>query len=372
MLSSHFGVILQVELLDSYDKLTNATKRSSLEGRQPGEHFGASLAVFDIDNDGRDDIVVGAPHHTIYTNSEIKFDVGAVYVYFQTSKGLYEKENSLNITGQFSGGQFGFAVANLGDSNGDGYNDLAVGAPYEDGGSGVVYIYHGSHTKNLRKLPGQILKGSSYQPFIRSFGFSFISGASDFDGNGYGDLTVGAYESDIVVHIPARPVVRMTNKLTFSPNSITLEKKECTAKIGGSNVQVTCSKLKYCLNYDGKGVPGSINTNITIILDVQQPKAQRLLFLKTNQNIMTQIIGLSVKTELCQEEYVYVRPDIRDKLTSIEAQIVPTLVVTNAPLSPILDIYDGRNGRVTKSLPIFKDCGSDDICIPDLQMTVTT
>jgi hypothetical protein len=126
------------------------------------------------------------------------------------------------------------------------------------------------------------------------------------------------------------------------------------------------------LNYDGKGVPGSINTNITIILDVQQPKAQRLLFLKTNQNIMTQIIGLSVKTELCQEEYVYVRPDIRDKLTSIEAQIVPTLVVTNAPLSPILDIYDGRNGRVTKSLPIFKDCGSDDICIPDLQMTVTT
>ncbi len=86
---------------------------------------------------------------------------------------------------------------------------------------------------------------------------------------------------------------------------------------------------------------------------------------------MTQIIGLSVKTELCQEEYVYVRPDIRDKLTSIEAQIMPAIVVTNAPLSSILDIYDG-NGRVTKSLPIFKDCGSDDICIPDLQMTVTT
>ena len=344
--------------------------KESLEGHQPGEHFGASLAVFDINNDGRDDIIVGAPHHSIYTNSEIKFDVGAVYVYYQTSKGIYRKENSLNITGKISGGQFGFAVANLGDSNGDGYNDLAVGAPYENDGSGVVYIYHGWNT-NLRNRLGQILKGSSYTPPIRSFGFSFISGGSDFDGNGYGDLTVGAYESDIVVHIPARPVVRMANKLTFDPSSITLEKKECSAKIGGSNVQVTCSKLRYCLTYDGRAVPGSINTNITVILDVKQPKAQRLLFIKTNEHTMTQIVGLSMKTELCQEEYVYVRPDIRDKLRSIDAQIVPTLVVTDAPLSPILDIYDG-NGRVIRSLPIFKDCGSDDICIPDLQMTVTT
>lgn len=342
----------------------------SLEGHQPGEHFGASLAVFDINNDGRDDIIVGAPHHSTYTNSEIKFDVGAIYVYYQTANGLYKNENSINITGETSGGQFGFAVANLGDSNGDGYNDLAVGAPYDNGGSGIVYIYHGSNT-NLRNRLGQILKGSSYTPPVRSFGFSFISGGSDFDGNGYGDLTVGGYESDIVVHIPARPVVRVKSELTFNPNSITLEKKECEATIGGSIVPVSCSKLRYCLTYDGKGVPGSINTNITVTLDVEQPKAQRLFFIKTNEHTMSQIVGLSVKTELCQEEYVYIRPDIHDKLTSIEANLVPLLLETAAPLSPILDIYEGK-GHVSKSLPIYKDCGSDGICIPDLQMTVTT
>ena len=328
--------------------------------------------MFDINNDGRDDIVVGAPHHSIYANSEIKFDVGAIYVYYQTSKGLYKKENSINIIGEISGGQFGFAIANLGDSNGDGYNDLAVGAPYESDGSGTVYIFHGSNTNtHLRNRLGQILKGSSYIPPIRSFGFSFISGGSDFDGNGYGDLTVGAYESDKVVHLSARPVVRVKSELTFNPNYITLEKKECKATIGGSSVPVSCSKMRYCMIYDGKGATTSININVTITLDVKQQKAQRLFFIKTNEHTMTQIVGLSVKTELCQEEYVYVRPDIRDKLTSMDAKLVPTLVETAAPLSPVLDIYDGK-GHATKSLPIFKDCGSDEICIPDLQMTVTS
>lgn len=38
--------------------------------------------------------------------------------------------------------RFGFAITNLGDLNKDGYDDIAIGAPYE--GNGVIYIYQGS------------------------------------------------------------------------------------------------------------------------------------------------------------------------------------------------------------------------------------
>lgn len=343
----------------------------SLLGYQPGEHFGASLAVFDINKDGRDDIVIGAPHHSDYKNSEIKFDVGAVYVYYQTSRGLYQRgmPYELILKGQTTGGQFGFAVAELGDTNGDGIKDLAVGAPYENDGSGTVYIYHGSQF-GLRTQPGQILFGHSFNPPIRSFGFSFATGGSDFDRNAYSDLIVGAYQSDRVVHLPARPVVKVSSEISFNPAFITLEKKECQVPpttAGGSPVAVSCAKMRYCLIYDGTGVPSNINTNITITLDVKQPKANRLLFMKTNENQLTQIIGLTLKTKLCREEIVYIRPDIRDKLSTMEVHLVTTLIETPGPLSSILDIYAG-NGFSSNSLSIFRDCGSDLVCIPDLQL----
>lgn len=38
--------------------------------------------------------------------------------------------------------RFGFAITNLGDLNKDGFDDIAIGAPYE--GNGVIYIYLGS------------------------------------------------------------------------------------------------------------------------------------------------------------------------------------------------------------------------------------
>ncbi|XP_057364888.1 integrin alpha-PS2-like [Daphnia carinata] len=354
------------------DSLAGLQPIGSLIGYQSGEHFGASLAVFDINADGRDDIFIGAPHHTDYGNSEIKFDVGAVYVYYQTSEGLY-KRGSPNefhhLKGEKTGAQFGFAMAELGDTNGDGFKDLAVGAPYENDGSGAVYIYHGSQL-GLQNPPGQVIYGHSFNPPIRSFGFSFITGGNDFDRNAYSDLIAGAYLSDIVVHLPARPVVKVKSKISFAPTFITLEKKECqvlSATTDSSPVAVSCAKLQYCLVYGGTRVPSNINTNITITLDVTQPKANRLLFMKTNNNQLTQIIGLTEKTQLCQEEMVYVRPDIRDKLSKMEVTLVATLVETPEPLSAILDIYEGK-GFSSNSLSILINCGPDSICIPDLQM----
>lgn len=121
-----------------------------LNGKQPGELFGASMIVSDINGDGLDDIIVGAPHYTDYNDYEIKFEIGAVYVYHQRTFASEERfrESDTILRGKHDGGRFGHAVAALGDVNGDDFNDVAVGAPYE--GSGVVYIYHGSESGQFR------------------------------------------------------------------------------------------------------------------------------------------------------------------------------------------------------------------------------
>jgi len=341
---------------------------SKLEGYQPGEQFGGSLAVTDVNRDGRDDIIVGAPHHTDYENPELKYEIGAVYVYYQTPLGGFQRgsPNELILKGQASGGRFGFAVAALGDTNLDGYNDAAISAPFD--GKGIVYIYHGSET-GLRIQPGQIITGNSFSPPISSFGYSLSSSASDFDGNKYYDAFVGAYQSDTVVYLPARPVVQVTSEINFNPEYITLENKKCQVPSGGLPMAVSCAKMTFCLTYNGQGTPATINANISIGLDVRQQRERRLLFIDSNDYRLSQIKTLNFGNRFCQEQTVYVKPDIRDKLSPMEVALFVKLVeaARPPPLSPILDIY-GKNGFIMSSLSIFKDCGPDLICIPDLQL----
>lgn len=342
---------------------------SNLVGYQPGEQFGGSLAVSDLNNDGRDDIVVGAAFHTDYSKAELKYEVGAVYVYYQTFRGGFQRgtPDELILKGQITGGHFGYALAAL-DTNADDFNDLAIGAPHE-GSNGIVYMYYGTKD-GLRKEPGQIILGKSFSPPKSTFGFTFAVG--DFDGNRYTDLMVGAYQSDSVVFLPARPVIKIASQITFNPDYITLERRECDLKLDGQpTTKVPCATLTYCLTYSGKGVPPNENVGVTINLDVKQAKTIRLLFLDTNKSNRTVTMGLLVNRKQCKDEKVYVKPDIRDKLSPMEVLLSAVLVeaVNPPPLSPVLDIYN--DGTATNSLSIFKDCGPDMKCIPDLQLTAT-
>ena len=336
-----------------------------LTGKQSGEQFGNSIAMFDINNDGRDDVVIGAPHHTIYSAAEIKHDTGAVYIFHQQANGTFLPNISdVIIRGNEIGGQFGFAVAAIGDTNGDGYNDLAVGAPYENSGSGVVYIYHGSKT-GVRIKPAQIIRGNQFNPPIFTFGFSFVNNPTDFDDNNFKDLIVGAYESDTVVYLPARPVVSVTAKTQFNPASVTLENKICTAVVQGSPVPVACSEMEFCLDSNT-----TTKINVAITLDVGKTQNSRLLFMRTNNYRLEENISLVEGIRYCKKEMVYVRPDIQDKTTPMAVSLGSTLIGSPEPLSPIMDIYDGKNGYAGNSLTIQKNCGPDQICIPDLQMTI--
>ncbi len=110
-----------------------------------GDNFGQTLALLDDRNgDGVQDLAVGA-----HNDDEGGLDRGAVWILLLNSDGTVKAEQKISDTrGGFSGNLgdidlFGYAVANLGDLNGDGKLDLATGAIFDDDAGtdrGAVYI----------------------------------------------------------------------------------------------------------------------------------------------------------------------------------------------------------------------------------------
>ena len=119
--------------------------KRTLEGEHFGAGFGYSLAKADTNGDGTPALVVGAPFHDGGGGRG-----GAIYLYLSksASKNLNIRE-CVKVMGRERESQFGLAISSTGDLNRDGYEDFAVGSPYESGGRGAVYIFFGgeSNTK---------------------------------------------------------------------------------------------------------------------------------------------------------------------------------------------------------------------------------
>ncbi|GAA4920732.1 hypothetical protein HD597_006183 [Nonomuraea thailandensis] len=147
------------------------------------DRFGASLAAGDLDGDGRDELAVGAPGHR---------SGGAVTVYGMKGRKAYQitqktpwVRQGANVTDQW-----GASLA-TGDFDGDGRDELAVGAPADsvskDGqGSVTVIDVRGKRARFLtQSTPG--IKGAAEK--WDNFGASLATG--DFNGDGKADLAIG-------------------------------------------------------------------------------------------------------------------------------------------------------------------------------------
>ncbi len=349
-----------------FSVLTNTGWLMELKGPQKEELFGAALLFTDVDNDGRDELLVGAPHYSNYDGADIEYELGAVYVYAPLAAGHYAPKPAQQLYGRSTGARFGYSLAALGDVDGDGYNDVAVGAPYDDAGAGTVSVFYGS-ARRLRKDAVQIVSGVRYR--LRSFGASLV-GEVDADGNQYNDLVVGAFQSSAAVYLAARPVVRVTKiDAEFSPKLVSLDDAGC---VNGRGQSVTCSELKYCLSYDGLNVPDDVVFNVTLELDTKHAKNGRLLFLDTDQWRQSLILRPAKgPAQTCYISKTYVKADVRDKLSPMDAvlsvQLVASGGVVAGALPPVLDAFGVR--KTSASVNLVKNCGPDNICTPDLELT---
>ena len=112
-----------------------------LETNEAGDEYGAAIASGDFDGDGNFDVAVGAPGES---PSVFPPSTGQGYVYGRAGdeSGLFPRQTVAADVPLGSGARFGTAMA-AGDFNGDGYDDLAVGAP-AFGGTGRVFLFYGN------------------------------------------------------------------------------------------------------------------------------------------------------------------------------------------------------------------------------------
>lgn len=167
-------------------------RQSPTNSHEAGDLFGSTLAVGDFNNDGLDDLVVGAPGEATGNSGA---DSGAIFLYLSAGArlGAPRMYTQRLVETNEAGDKFGSALA-VGDFNSDGYADLAVGAPgenYSNSGAnaGVVYVFFGADNG----LGSPILfdqRPSGGNEAGDKFGSSLAAG--DFDGDGDDDLAAGA------------------------------------------------------------------------------------------------------------------------------------------------------------------------------------
>lgn len=157
-----------------------------------GDNFGRAVSgIGDVDGDGVDDIAIGAP-----LNDGNGQDAGAVYVYYGGSSPSATVDRTLR--GETGDDRFGWSLSRAGDMNRDGEDDFVVGAPWADAlgtDAGSVYLFYGgpggpSTTADLR-WDGPA--GSSGETNILGPGFGWsVADVHGFRGDDLASVLVGA------------------------------------------------------------------------------------------------------------------------------------------------------------------------------------
>uniref|UniRef100_U3I6A9 Integrin subunit alpha 2b n=1 Tax=Anas platyrhynchos platyrhynchos TaxID=8840 RepID=U3I6A9_ANAPP len=337
---------------------------------QVASYFGHTVAVADINGDGRDDILVGAPLYMERRPEGKLSEVGRLYLYLQRGQWSFAKPPQ-TLTGTHPYGRFASAIASLGDLDKDGYGDVAVGAPFGgDSSSGQVLIFRGQR-EGLEPVPTQRL--DSPFPGPAAFGFA-LRGATDLDGNGYMDLLVGAFGADKVAVYWGQPVVVARAQLSV-PSGLNPETMECV--LPDSDTRISCFPVVLCVSVTGQNISQSIRKYLDaeLQLDRLKPKlSRRVLLLQGHQTSWHQTLVLAIGTSpLCHNLTAYLRDkaDFKDKLSPIVTSLSLALASSSDAQGLGLVLYGDTLVQAQTHI-VLEDCGEDNVCVPDLRLTAHT
>jgi len=198
--STGFGSSLQLSALDG----SNGFR---VDGAAAYDRSGHSVSnAGDINGDGIADLIIGA-----YFADPNGLNSGSSYVVFGRSTGFsasmslsaLDGSNGFRLDGVAAGDYAGRSVSNAGDINGDGIGDLVIGALFADPNglnSGSSYVIFGRSTGFSASMSLSALDGVSGFRLDGATAYDFsgrsVSAAGDINGDGIGDLVIGAYGAD--------------------------------------------------------------------------------------------------------------------------------------------------------------------------------
>ncbi len=149
--------------------------------------FGSSVTAADLNNDGADELLIGAPQ---YGDS----DAGAVYLFYGTvGAELADATVSASSTilqGENTGDYLGSDVANAGDVNGDGYADVTIGASRSEEGRSRVWLVYGRAAEYSAGSIGDI--AIRFNNEVDDDQVGSVGYGGDINNDGYDDMIAGA------------------------------------------------------------------------------------------------------------------------------------------------------------------------------------
>lgn len=253
--------------------------------------------------------------------------------------------------------RFGSTLTRLGDINHDGYNDIAVGAPFD--GNGSVYIYLGG-PKGLREIHSQLIKPPMNVMNLApsSGGYMFGHGLSkgvDVDFNTYNDFAIGAPNAEMVYLYRAYPVVKViasvsaNREITTTQNSI-----EITACYG---INTTTARHE------------QQELNLRLLVD---PKVNRAYFIQNSSPIL-QYNVLATSTIRCDVHKVHVNFTISDIFKPIELQmhyeIINKVPSDSQVFCESCVAVDPADDKMTSQKIIFSTGCQSEVCVADLKVS---
>ncbi|XP_062434993.1 integrin alpha-4 [Rhea pennata] len=338
-----------------------------LKGKKLGSYFGAAVCAVDLNSDGLSDLLVGAP-----MQSTIR-EEGRVYVYINSGSEAKMVEFNVELSGSDSyAARFGESIANLGDIDNDGFEDVAIGAPQEDNLRGVIYIYNGREN-GITPSFSQRIQGHHVSNALSMFGQSIASGI-DADNNGYQDVAVGAFLSNSAVLLRTKPVI-IVDAFLKHPDSINRTNLNCME----NDQPAICMNLKICFTYTGREVPGYIVLFYNLSVDVnRRVDTQARFYFSSNGTSDTTSGNIKIfsKNIACKEHPAFMRKDVRDILTPIHVEASYHLghhilqKRSNEEFLPLQPVLQRRKEKdIIKSKFVFARLCSQENCSADLRVS---
>ncbi|XP_039480840.1 integrin alpha-PS4 [Drosophila santomea] len=343
--NEHFGEAYIINITTN-----SIIKHKVFQGNHFGEYFGYSVLAEDLNGDGETDVIISAPFYALRNS----FDDGAIYVFI--NQGDFNFKKTLIVSPAGCGGRFGTTLSRIGDINNDGYNDVAVGAPFA--GNGSVFIYLGSEN-GLRDEPSQRLNAPSQKPAkygSHMFGHG-LSRGSDIDGNGFNDFAIGAPNEEAMYLYRAYPVVKVN--VTVKPESGEIEPEQ-------EKVNITV-----CYRLDTKSTSKALlEQELDIRIDIDtKSKIKRAMF-ADNKDTQMRFKAMACQEEKCMQLEVEMEKKAKFEPIAVEIhyELFKKIPVVGDFCEDCAVVDPAEPKCLTENINFNSGCATK-VCVADLNLS---